>query len=351
MPDRLSILGVGLRVDGHIVGDGSLEVRGHFEGTLHIGGELRVDVGAVVHADVLASRVLIQGRLSGRVRATKEVRVAASGLLEGDVDGPLVLDPGGTWRGERLGSAMRPQKTSGSGERAPAVSGATDEDERRTEGGMPAVGASSLRGKGLHERAQESRWYGPPSGEREASSDPIDLDAIEDEPPPTFSLSVIHAVSDQAIARRLAGVGESLPELPELPQLPERNDGAANATGRSGGAGADDPTDLPKGPSQLVIPDPPRARTTAPGVAPFRQSFGDALPAPAPNRPQTAPRVAAVSSTSHPEVPAPARPSAPAAPAPRRPSPPVAPAAPASTPAPVQDPDLSDSWFLPDDDL
>lgn len=336
MVERLSTLGAGLRVDGHLVGDGSIEIRGHFEGSIHIGGELHVAQGAVVRADVLASRVLVLGTLVGSVRATREVRVGSTGELQGKVEGHLLVDDGGVYRGHMTPGPARPQKTVNTLRRpVPPLKPVVEEADQKTEDALPSIEAAGpvATGRSLHGAVGRSHptepqedWFGEIAA-RQSELPPYEI--TEGEPPPR-SVSRIPALTAEQVALRLGAPDLPAPKTGDVP--PPYEDPLAPAT-----AGPD-PTELPTGPTRLAIPNPPRRRTTAPGVAPFRQAFGAelrAVAAVAPTRPP-GPRPASVSGHAVPVVTGPA-------PLPGA----VIPPAPA--PTPEADADLSDSWFLPDD--
>ena len=330
MPDRISIVGPGLRVDGHLVGDGSVEVHGHFEGSVHIGGDLVVTAGAMVRADVLAARVLVAGTLIGTVRATHAVRVSATGELQGTVEGPLHVEDGGVYRGRMTPGRVRPSKTVNTRRRRP-ISAIVAQADQQTEAGLPAVGptppltaSASLAGTGEFDPPSNSDiWLGDAPPRRPA---PL---AITEGEPPTFSVSHMPSISAEQVALRLGR--EHRDAGPITGEVPP----AADEDGDRG----PDPTELPRGPTRLAIPDPPRRRTTAPGVSPFRQAFGEALTPPRPTAAVPAPRPASVSGRHVPVVRAGS-------------TGPVAAPSTAEPDAvrPDQDPDLSDSWFLDDDE-
>lgn len=361
MPDRLSTIGSGLRVDGHLVGDGSVEVRGHFEGSVHIGGDLLVAHGAVVRADVLAARVQVDGQLVGTVRATHAIRVGPTGELQGTVEGPLSVDDGGVYRGRMTPGRVRPQKTVNTRRRRPPPPPRPPADQETA--GMPAVPAppvtasTSLSGSGEFEPPSnpEEGWFGAPAPQRRASSE---LPITEGEPPP-WSVSGMPALSEDQVAVRLSEKLAALagPVTGEMPpsqddSLDDSSDDALGDTINDIEESTDpleapDPRMLVEEPQRLRATEPPRRRTTSPGVAPFRQSFGGGLPAvPIPRSAPRRPTPAHVSGRAIPAVrikPADPPPSPPAEP--RRPRPQSSPGVP-----PDQDPDLSDSWFLNEDE-
>ncbi|MBR4373208.1 MAG: polymer-forming cytoskeletal protein, partial [Treponema sp.] len=62
--------------------------------------DLVVDSGAVVTADISASRVLVKGRVEGNIVAERIVRVSSSGCVVGDVTSEqVVLEPGSKFSG------------------------------------------------------------------------------------------------------------------------------------------------------------------------------------------------------------------------------------------------------------
>ncbi len=333
MAERLSTIGTGLRIDGHLVGDGSIEIQGHFEGSIHIGGELLIARGAVVRADVLASRVVVFGLLAGSVRATREIHVGSTGDLQGTVQGQLLVDDGGVYRGHMTPGRARPQKTVNTRRRPPALPHrSVEEADRLTEDGLPSIssGAAGPAGRLLRDTAErdppsdpDEAWFGGHIARRAPT--PV-LEITEGEPPPR-SVSGIPALTADQVALRLGAVERSGPLTGDIPPLQEEPQGPL-----SGGA---DPTGLPTGPTRLAIANPPQRRTTAPGVAPFRHAFGGPLPAQAsaPRPAPPGPRPASVSGRAVPVV---------------GPTVPVPGAGRAALPEP--DADLSDSWFLPDDE-
>lgn len=97
-PDT-TVISAGIRLTGDIAGDGDVEVHGGFEGSIHIGGELRISRDGVAIAEVVAARVRIDGRLEGRVRATQQVAIGEHGCLVGNVQGLLAVEEGGVFKG------------------------------------------------------------------------------------------------------------------------------------------------------------------------------------------------------------------------------------------------------------
>ena len=115
-----TIIDVGLRIRGELSGPGDVQVRGHFEGSIHVSGSLWIDDGGVVVADVVAGRVRVDGRLEGRVRASRQVSIGPRGTLVGDVWGLIAVDEGGVFQGHIVADDDAPAaKPSVSGTNAP----------------------------------------------------------------------------------------------------------------------------------------------------------------------------------------------------------------------------------------
>lgn len=76
-------------------------VRGIIKGTIETESDLVIDTGAVVEADIFASRVLVRGKVKGNVRGDKLVFVTATGTLNGDIiSQKVVLEPGSEFTGK-----------------------------------------------------------------------------------------------------------------------------------------------------------------------------------------------------------------------------------------------------------
>lgn len=77
-----------------------LMIRGIVNGKIEATSDLVVDTNAVVNADIVASRVLIKGKVKGNVTGENLVFVTATGSLEGDISTKkVVLEPGCSFSG------------------------------------------------------------------------------------------------------------------------------------------------------------------------------------------------------------------------------------------------------------
>ncbi|MBI4702821.1 MAG: polymer-forming cytoskeletal protein [Deltaproteobacteria bacterium] len=93
-------LGPGLRVVGHVRGDGDLCVQAKIEGDVAVSGHLSLEPPGQVVGTLSAGSVLVAGEIEGDVTAQGTVAITATGQLRGDVRAKeLSLEPGGRFDG------------------------------------------------------------------------------------------------------------------------------------------------------------------------------------------------------------------------------------------------------------
>ena len=71
-------------VEGEISGDESLHVDGRVKGIIRLKGDLFVGVGGIVEAEIDARNVVIQGTITGKVLARRQLEVQPSGRFNGE---------------------------------------------------------------------------------------------------------------------------------------------------------------------------------------------------------------------------------------------------------------------------
>jgi cytoskeletal protein CcmA (bactofilin family) len=86
-----TVLSADIDFSGTLNFEKSLLVRGKLCGEIDARGLLMVDEGAVVEANISASRVVIRGQVKGNVRATEKVELTVTGKLAGNVTAPEIL--------------------------------------------------------------------------------------------------------------------------------------------------------------------------------------------------------------------------------------------------------------------
>ncbi len=97
-----SQLGPSLRLKGDITADGALSIAGQFEGNIDIPKrQVTVSDGAVVKADIRASKVLIRGKVRGNVQGIDRVELTGTADMTGQLQTREIrVEEGAVFRGQ-----------------------------------------------------------------------------------------------------------------------------------------------------------------------------------------------------------------------------------------------------------
>ena len=100
MSETKTVIGEGAVVRGQVEGAEDLHVMGRLEGSIALTETLVIGPEGVIHADVTARNVVLQGLLVGNIDATGSVQIASGGRMVGDIRAPeVMIDEGGALRG------------------------------------------------------------------------------------------------------------------------------------------------------------------------------------------------------------------------------------------------------------
>lgn len=96
-----TVIGEGLTIQGELVGDEDVEVRGTVSGRLASpGGTVTVVAGGVVDADIEAGSVAVAGQVTGNVTVGDRIDIHSGGRLVGDVRASrLTIADGASFKG------------------------------------------------------------------------------------------------------------------------------------------------------------------------------------------------------------------------------------------------------------
>jgi cytoskeletal protein CcmA (bactofilin family) len=86
-----TILSRDIDFSGTLVFEKPFLIRGKLSGEIESRGLLVIDEGAVVEANINASKVVIRGSVKGNIIATEKVELSVTGRLAGNVTAPEVF--------------------------------------------------------------------------------------------------------------------------------------------------------------------------------------------------------------------------------------------------------------------
>ncbi|MDP1709524.1 MAG: polymer-forming cytoskeletal protein [Candidatus Komeilibacteria bacterium] len=113
-----TIIGQTVKVDGDFISDGNVLVQGMVNGSLKTRGDLRVEKGAKIKADVEAANALVAGQIKGNVCIQNSLELYASAVVEGDISAKILsIEPGAILNGHCL--VAIPDKVATEAEPAP----------------------------------------------------------------------------------------------------------------------------------------------------------------------------------------------------------------------------------------
>lgn len=104
-----AFLGKGTRVAGKLTFEGPVRIEGYVEGELTANDTLTIGEGADVRAQVTGTSIVIHGKVTGDVKASKRLEIRAPGKLLGNITTPvLVIHEGVVFEGQCSMGATQP---------------------------------------------------------------------------------------------------------------------------------------------------------------------------------------------------------------------------------------------------
>ena len=84
-------IGKAVRIEGKVISTEDLTIDGQLEGAIELGDHsLTIGLGASVKANLSAKAIVINGAVTGNVRATERIDLRAPGSIDGNVKSPRV---------------------------------------------------------------------------------------------------------------------------------------------------------------------------------------------------------------------------------------------------------------------
>jgi cytoskeletal protein CcmA (bactofilin family) len=99
-PMANTVIGSGIVIDGEISGDELLTILGTVKGKVAMAGNVVVEAGATVEADVEGQIVTISGKLTGNVSAREKLELRPESKMVGNAKAPrIVVADGASFKG------------------------------------------------------------------------------------------------------------------------------------------------------------------------------------------------------------------------------------------------------------
>jgi cytoskeletal protein CcmA (bactofilin family) len=86
----------GTHLTGELQYSGTMQIDGHFHGSISTNDTLLIGEHAVVHADIKVGSIEIHGRVFGNIEAKRKIEIHPTGRVRGDVHAPLLIISAGS---------------------------------------------------------------------------------------------------------------------------------------------------------------------------------------------------------------------------------------------------------------
>lgn len=101
MSNLETVIGPSVHLEGNFVSQGDIQVAGSLAGSLQTAGNVRVEEGARVHANIVAQNVWVGGEIRGEVKAGEGLELAHTAKLSGNVEAKTFsMAPGAVFNGK-----------------------------------------------------------------------------------------------------------------------------------------------------------------------------------------------------------------------------------------------------------
>ena len=124
-----TVIGASVKVDGDFVSEGNILVQGVVNGSLKTSGNLQVEEGAKIKADVEAANAVVRGEVKGNVTVVENLELGGAASIEGDITTKVLsIEPGATLNGHCAVSANGKESTEPSSVQKPGSENNKEKD-------------------------------------------------------------------------------------------------------------------------------------------------------------------------------------------------------------------------------
>lgn len=81
-----TVIGPSVHLEGNFNSQGNIQIAGSLSGSLQTAGIVKVEAGAMVHANIVAKEVIIDGEVKGDVKAAERLELGPTARLWGNIE-------------------------------------------------------------------------------------------------------------------------------------------------------------------------------------------------------------------------------------------------------------------------
>ena len=98
--EDVSILSVGVKIDGDLFSEGNVRIDGQIKGNITVKGNLTIGETCLMNGEVKARNITSSGKIEGKVTALEKLKLEPKSVMRGDiVTKLLVIEEGAVFEG------------------------------------------------------------------------------------------------------------------------------------------------------------------------------------------------------------------------------------------------------------
>ena len=99
--DYETIIGSNIKIKGTLKGGSNILIQGNVEGNIETEGDIKIEEGAQITAQINANNILISGEINGNIFSKDKIIVRSSGKVIGDIQAQTIeIESGAVFNGK-----------------------------------------------------------------------------------------------------------------------------------------------------------------------------------------------------------------------------------------------------------
>ena len=92
-----TMIGPSVHLEGNFTSQGNIQIAGSLSGSLQTSGDVKIDEGARVHANIIARSVVIAGEVRGDIKVADKLELLPTAKLWGNLEAKVLVVSAGAW--------------------------------------------------------------------------------------------------------------------------------------------------------------------------------------------------------------------------------------------------------------